>query len=229
MKGPGYLSAESSPWKSPQSKAMEMLWSRQAEKETVDVQTVRPRAGGRTHEREPKNPRQQDLGHSSVHSQRSPTFCSTDHCVTNWLRTFLFFSTYRKKADGHIFLPLWLHREQPTLALHASARLNYSWFPSDTALSRLPFTPALHSTHRAWFTRHISSSVSSPAFVLHTMQISTDISIPLKLSCLQVLEVCMEDYQLLLFHHCLRTSAQTPCQRGWLMCLLNGWLGGWMS
>lgn len=69
MKGPGYLSTESSPQKSPQSKAMEMLWARQAEKEIEDVQTARPRAGGRTHEREPKNPRQKDLGHSSVHSQ----------------------------------------------------------------------------------------------------------------------------------------------------------------
>ena len=66
--------------------------------------------------------------------------------VTNWLRTFLlFFSTYRIKANGHIFLPLLLHRE-PTLALHASARLNHPWFPSDTTLSHvcpshLPYTP----------------------------------------------------------------------------------------
>ena len=74
MKGPGFLSTESSPQKSPQSQAMEMLLGRQAEKETEDVQTARPRAGGRTHEIEPKNPRQKDLGHSSVHSQRSPTW-----------------------------------------------------------------------------------------------------------------------------------------------------------
>ena len=93
MRGPGYISTESFPQKNTQSKAMEMLWGREAEKENEDVQTARPRAGGRIHEREPKNPRQKDLGHS-VHSQRNPTWvwsfllsenvslCSTDQWIT---------------------------------------------------------------------------------------------------------------------------------------------------